>query len=107
MGGRGVQRGEDFLGGLADHLAIERVRAQVEIARPLKSTRRADGEKLEHAFLLPGAEYPPPGEVIQIHRPGSPVIEAEKYLKTTAGFGLNDFHGLKILHALHAVELGW
>lgn len=99
-----LQCRKDGIRGLAGHLQVKRIRAQVEVAGPLESTGRADGKLLKNTFPLPCTKHPPPSEAAQIHNPGNAVIEAEKYLETIPGFCLGDFHVGRIPGVVRDVE---
>jgi hypothetical protein len=62
MGKPILERWKDFVGGLARHLQVEGVGAEIEFPWPLQGAFWRDGNLFENARLIPSGEYAVTGQ---------------------------------------------
>ena len=72
-----VRSCEDVLWALAGKGQVQRVRAKVEVARPLKLAMVAKLHLIEHILVIPGGKHSSASEVGQVHLALGAVLVAQ------------------------------
>ncbi len=87
-----IQGGKNFFRGFAGQLQIKRIRAEVELARPLKRTKLGNSNLFKNLRAIPSLENAAARDVAKVDNTGDAIIKTKEQLVTLERFSLGNFH---------------